>query len=90
MSVQTFSRFGVVLFLAALVSGCSLIGLGGSDAGGDRAGSRGNDYAGECAWNRSSCMQEGSYESGERDYAEQEAKRLNQAALERLRGRSGR
>src|SRR3546814_10023971 len=51
---RSFSRFGVVLFLAALVSGCSLIGLGGSDAGGDRAGSRGNDYAGECAWNRSS------------------------------------
>jgi hypothetical protein len=77
MPVQTFSRFGVALFLVALISGCSSIGLGDSDRGD------------ECKWNRSSCMHEGSYEPGERDYAEQEAKQLNQAASERLRRSSG-
>jgi hypothetical protein len=34
-------------------------------------------------------MYEGAYEPGERDYAEQEAKRLNQAASRRLRRISG-
>ncbi|VFR81950.1 hypothetical protein ISE1_3223 [plant metagenome] len=48
--------------------------------GGDDAG-RSND----CRWNRSSCMYEGSYEKGEREYAEEEARRLNQAEQGRLR-----
>lgn len=77
MTVQMFSRFGAGLFLMALVSGCSSIGLGDS--------ARSN----ECKWNRSSCMHEGSYEPGEREYAEQEAKHLNQAASARLRRSSG-
>ncbi len=68
MSIQTLSRCGVALLLVPLISGCSLIGLGDSD--------RDN----ECKWNRSSCMHEGSYEPGEREYAEQEAKDLNRAA----------
>ncbi|WP_086063011.1 hypothetical protein [Bordetella genomosp. 8] len=38
-----------------------------------------------CASSRSKCLYKGSYEPGERDYAEQEAKRLNLAELERLR-----
>ncbi len=79
MSIQTFSRCGVALFLVALVPGCSLVGLGESDRGG-----------GECQWNRSSCMYEGQYEPDERDYAEQEAKRLNQAASGKFRHSSGR
>ena len=33
----------------------------------------------------SSCMYNGHYDPGERDYAEQEAQRLNQAEYERLR-----
>ena len=73
MSIQTFSRRSVVLPLLALVSGCSSIGLGTPE------------LANECRWNRSSCMHEGSYEPGERDYAEQEAKDLNEAASKRLR-----
>jgi len=73
MSIRMLSRCGLSLFLAVLVSGCSVIGLGDS--------SRGNG----CKWNRSSCMHEGSYEPGERDYAEQEAKRLNRAASDKLR-----
>ncbi|SHI22931.1 hypothetical protein [Pollutimonas bauzanensis] len=78
MSIRVLSRCGLSLFLAALVSGCSLIGLG--DSG------RSN----ECKWNRSSCMYEGRYEPGEEGYAEQEAKDLNRAASERLRRSSGR
>jgi len=69
MSIQTLSRCGVVLFLAALSSGCSI----------------GN----ECAWYRSSCIYEGQYESGEEDYAEDEAKRLNKESTDRLRRSSG-
>lgn len=74
MSIQTLSRCGVALFLVTLVSGCSLMGGG--------AGSGRTD---ECKWNRSACMYNGAYEPGEKDYAEQEAKRLNQAQSERLR-----
>ena len=77
MSIQTYSRCGAALFLAALVGGCSL------------SGPRTSDRYNECKWNRSSCMHEGSYEPGERDYAEQEAKRLNQAASGKLRRSSG-
>lgn len=43
----------------------------------------------ECRWDRSRCMHEGSYEPGEREYAEQEAKELNRAAAKKLRRRSG-
>ena len=39
---------------------------------------------GECRWNRSSCMYEGSYEPGEREYAEEEARRLNREAPVRV------
>ncbi|HLU16403.1 MAG TPA: hypothetical protein VKZ71_11270, partial [Burkholderiaceae bacterium] len=38
-----------------------------------------------CRWNPKSCIHEGSYESGERQYAEEEARRLNQAVLQRMR-----
>lgn len=72
MSIQPLSRCGAALFLLALVSGCSSIGLGAKD------------LRNECKWNRSSCMYEGSYEPNEGDYAEQEAKRLNKAQSERL------
>jgi len=69
MSIQTFSRYGVVLFLAAMSSGCSVVG--------------------ECGLLRSSCGYEGQYESGEEDYAEDEAKRLNKQSSDRLRRSSG-
>lgn len=73
MSVQLFRRCGITLCLAALASGCSSIDLSQPA------------LVNECKRNPSSCMYEGSYEPGERDYAEQEAKRLNRASLERLR-----
>jgi len=72
MPIQTLSRCGLFVFLALLVSGCS------------SSGSAVSERSNECKWNRSKCMHEGSYEPGERDYAEEEAKRLNRAAAARL------
>lgn len=77
MSIQMLSRCGLSVFVVALISGCTVTGTEDSDPGN------------KCKWNRSSCMHEGSYEPGERAYAEQEAKRLNQAALKRLRRSAG-
>ncbi|MEO6959664.1 MAG: hypothetical protein ABI081_06720 [Burkholderiaceae bacterium] len=77
MSIQTLGRRSVTLFLVALVSGCSLVGP------------KDSDRSNECKWNRSSCIYEGAYEPGEQGYAEQEAKRLNQAESEKMRRSSG-
>ena len=68
MTIQMFIRFGVGLFLVALVSGCA---------------SGGNV---QCKLSPSSCMHEGSYEPGEEEYAEEEAKDLNREASRKLRG----
>lgn len=73
MSIQTWCRCGVSLFLVAVVAGCSSGGSGSKSAAGD-----------DCKWLRSRCLYEGSYDRGERDYAEQEAKRLNAAESQRL------
>jgi hypothetical protein len=75
MSIQTFSRCAVVLSLAVFIAGC-----GGSANKDPVASASSND----CKWYRSSCLYEGSYEPGERDYAEREAKRLNLAQTIRL------
>ena len=75
MSIQTFSRCAVVLSLAVFITGC-----GGGASTKPVAAELRND----CKWHRSSCLYEGSYEPGERDYAEQEAKRLNEAQSIRL------
>jgi len=72
MSTQTFCRCGVALLLAAIASGCSLMG-------------KSSERSSDCTWNRSSCLYEGKYEAGEEGYAEQEAKRLNQAQSAKLR-----
>ena len=83
--MQTFSRCGVALFLVAVVAGCSSSGptrgAPSAYAGPDRASVRQDD----CRRNRSGCIYEGAYEPGERDYAEQEAKRLNRASAVRMR-----
>ncbi len=75
LSIRTPGRCGAALLFAVLVSGCSSSSVPGFSA-----------LANECTWNRKACLYEGAYEPGERDYAEQEARRLNQAALGRLRG----
>lgn len=62
-----------LLVLAALAGGCSTSGPG--EASRDSA----------CLRDRAGCMHEGSYEPGERAYAEEEASRLNQAQLSRMR-----
>lgn len=77
ISRQMFRRVAAPLFLAVLVAGCSSSGSPGAPS----SGSVRND---ECRFNRSACIYEGSYESGERDYAEEEAARLNQATIRRL------
>ncbi|MCW0206427.1 MAG: hypothetical protein OJK14_04975 [Achromobacter sp.] len=86
MSIQSLGRFGAALCLAALVSGCSSIGLGKPE----RQTSSASKVSAECQLSRSKCLYEGAYESGERDYAEEEAKRLNLAEVERLRRGAGR
>ncbi|NYT57488.1 hypothetical protein H0A65_00965 [Alcaligenaceae bacterium] len=78
MSIRTISRCSLVLGLATLVSACSMLGFGDSSDGTAQTSNA-------CKWNRSSCMYEGRYEAGERDYAEEEARRLNQASAAKLR-----
>jgi hypothetical protein len=92
MSIQLFSRCGVAMFLGALVAGCSFTEPQALDTGPKTSDRRiaVPDHGDECQRNRSRCMYEGAYEPTERDYAEQEAKRLNQAALERFRRSSRR
>jgi len=91
LSIQSAGRCGLVLLFATLVSGCSLFGPKASDIAPKAqnssvaASDRGND----CKRNRRSCIHEGAYEPTERDYAELEAKRLNRAALDRLRRGTG-
>jgi len=90
MFIQTFGRCGVVLFLAALVPGCSMFGSESSSASSPRASSSSSALSSECNWNRSRCMYEGAYEPDERGYAEEEARRLNQASAARFRRSAGR
>lgn len=73
--------------LAALVSGCSSIlpGASGSGSGASSSAASERVVSDNCKFLRSRCIYEGSYDAGERNYAEQEAKRLNKAELERLR-----
>jgi hypothetical protein len=85
MSIKSFSRCGVALFLGALVSGCTFTGPEGRGGKTADTGIEALERGDECGSNRSKCTYEGAYEPRERDYAEQEAKHLNQAALERFR-----
>ncbi len=90
MFIQTFGRCGVVLFLLALVSACSTMGSEPSSRTSARSSSTASVLGNECNWNRSRCMYEGAYEPGERGYAEDEARRLNQASAARFRRSTGR
>ncbi len=73
MIIRIMGRSGVVLGVAVLLAACS---SGGTNV---------PKLVNECTWNRSSCMHEGRYEPGEREYAEQEARDLNRASSARLR-----
>lgn len=81
MSIQMLRRFTVLFFLAVLLAGCSSSGPR-HKAGASSARSVHSD---NCRFNRSNCIYEGSYEAGESVYAEEEARRLNQASIRRLR-----
>ena len=84
MSILTFSRCGAALCFVALVAGCS----SSKPTAADKAGMSNATPArasNECKANRSKCLHEGSYDVGERDYAEDEARRLNLAEAQRLR-----
>jgi len=78
MSIRTIGRYSLILGLATLLSACSILGFGGSEDGTAKTSNA-------CKWNRSSCMYEGRYEPGEKAYAEEEARRLNQASAAKLR-----
>jgi len=83
MSIQSLIRCGVALCLVTLVSGCSMLNFWDSDAESESV-----DRNNACSWNRSSCMYEGQYEPGEREYAEEQAKRLNRSAAASVRIRT--
>ena len=85
MSVQSMGRYGAALCLAMLVAGCSMFGSDKPQAQSQRQTSSASKVTAECKANRKKCLYEGAYESGERDYAEDEARRLNLAEVERLR-----
>ncbi|WP_323016212.1 hypothetical protein [Castellaniella sp.] len=76
MSTRIFIRLGAASVLAILMSGCASDSTGVSTALSKPL----------CAVSPSSCLYDGAYEPGEAAYAEQEARRLNQAQLSRLRG----
>lgn len=68
MSIQLLGRLGIVLCVTVLMSGCLS----------SRTASR---LFNECTWNRDECLYEGPYEPGEEEYAEEEARRRNNAQI---------
>ncbi|HLV29240.1 MAG TPA: hypothetical protein VKY60_08985 [Burkholderiaceae bacterium] len=82
MSLRTLSRSAALASLTAMVAACS---WGGGD---ERAGYSDTSVvtrSDQCEANPRSCIYKGRYEAGERNYAELEARRLNEAQIERLR-----
>ncbi len=75
---------GLTMFAAALV-GCASDSQGSSGLRSLLPGFLGGSSDNDCVSNRKACLYEGAYEPGERQYAEDEARRLNQAELARLR-----
>ncbi len=82
MIIETLGRWGSALFLTTLIMGCASDRPLAFLHPGAPAHSRHGDSA--CEANPRSCIFKGSYESGERHYAELEARRLNQMELARL------
>lgn len=80
MKISSFNRCSAALVLFTLLGACSVF----SDSD-EPASVTVSERSNECRWNRQSCIYEGRYESDERDYAEEEARRLNQAQAARLR-----
>ncbi len=85
----------LAISLVALIAGCSTTGHKDSGVSANSSApaaakpSTKATVSTECIGNRSRCLWNGAYESGERDYAEKEAKKLNLAELERLKSSFG-
>jgi hypothetical protein len=79
MTTQRFALATMLIALAAVLSGCS--GMRHSSSSSSGAPFAVNPSCGR----GSACMYNGHYDPGEREYAEKEAQRLNQAEYERLR-----
>ncbi|HTK03018.1 MAG TPA: hypothetical protein VL522_25575 [Bordetella sp.] len=96
MSIRVLTRRVLMLLLVAFICGCSSTKTS-PDASGSKSTSAqtGSAKTGSaptadnCASNRKKCLYKGSYDPGEREYAEEEAKRLNLAEYERLRRSMG-
>ncbi|MGE8633709.1 hypothetical protein [Achromobacter piechaudii] len=84
MLIRLLSRPAVVLVVAAL-SACSSTKPPAPSTATGAAAAEERVVADNCKILRSRCIFEGSYDAGERNYAELEAKRLNKAELDRLR-----
>ncbi|ETF00399.1 hypothetical protein W822_21800 [Advenella kashmirensis W13003] len=76
MPMRALTRYGFVLFLLTSAVGC---GTSREEA----TSTASAPITKECS-KRSSCIFKGSYESGERKFAEEEARRLNKAQTLRL------
>ncbi|MGE8601769.1 Uncharacterised protein [Bordetella trematum] len=79
MSAKTLLRCTAVLFATVVMAGCS------TKAADVVSSWFSSPPKNDCVSNRKACLYEGAYEPGERQYAEDEARRLNQAELARLR-----
>ncbi|WP_066452731.1 hypothetical protein [Castellaniella caeni] len=75
MPIPTTAYYGAALLLTALLSGCG--------SAPERTSAVHRDT--QCRLAPSSCQYNGAYEPGERDYAEEEARRLNQAQTAKLK-----
>lgn len=75
--------FTSALISIFMISGCSL--LPSNSTSNYRYTSSTKRPINECTFNVKSCGYEGSYEPGERQFALEEARRLNMASLEKLR-----
>lgn len=78
-------RSVVVLAVVTLMAGCMAPERGPRASSGYGYGPVAEPRYSPCMFNPGGCLYDGNYERGERDYAEQEARRLNRASLERLR-----
>ncbi|MGN6578838.1 MAG: hypothetical protein ACTHJ1_02470 [Bordetella sp.] len=83
MTTQRFALAALFIALAAALSGCSGARRSASFSSSPSSGA---PFTADPRCGRgNACMYDGHYDPGERDYAEREARRLNQAEYERLR-----